>query len=52
VLDGIGDRGHGGALLEVRRPPDAGQIDVDDVEAVGQRGEDSGEVAAGGAQAV
>ena len=34
------------------RPPDAGQVDVDDVEAVGQRGEDSGEVAAGGAQAV
>ena len=51
-LDGIGNCGHGGAALEVWRPTDPGEVDVDDVEAGGQRRQDSSEVAAGAAQAV
>ena len=52
ALDRVGDRGDRRALVQVPGAAGAGQVDVEDVEALGQRGEDGGEVAARTAPAV
>ena len=52
LLHGVGDSHDGGTLLQVRGEPGAGQVDGEDLEPLGQRGRDGGEVAAGAAHAV
>jgi hypothetical protein len=52
ALDRVGDRCDRRTLVQVAGPAGAGQVDIDDVEALGQRGEDGGEVAARTAPAV
>jgi hypothetical protein len=51
-LDGVGDGRDGGPLAESRGTADAGQVDVEHVEALGQEPADGGEVAAGATHAV
>jgi hypothetical protein len=51
-LDGVGDRGDGRPLDQVRGPSRAGEVHVEHLEALGEGREDGGEVAPRAAPAV